>query len=110
MVERNWVTGRFWFALVLNSPTGLFAVFYDQIKPLFWRPNEMDPIQQVMPWYWSKDMVSTLQRKLKDKEQYDTELLLAFRERSTDDYEGKGLEEKSLQEGAPEEEALEEDG
>lgn len=37
IMKQSWETGTFWYSLALDSPTGLFAVFYKQIQPRFLR-------------------------------------------------------------------------
>lgn len=56
IVRQSWKSGMFWYSLALSSPTGLFAIFYKQIQPIFTRfCTEHDAFQRIMPWYWSPD-------------------------------------------------------
>lgn len=78
VMNSAWETGTFWYTLALFSPTGLFNLFYDRIRPKF---DEGDPSEfpKVMPFFWDKDAAGFVARKLSDKKKYDNELELAVR-------------------------------
>ncbi|KAJ5735217.1 uncharacterized protein N7483_000342 [Penicillium malachiteum] len=85
IMNRSWETGTFWFSLVLASPTGIFSVFYKQIQPRFMdfcpSHHSTDNYQnflEIMPWYWSKDLVRIAARKKQDRKGYDDQLKAAF--------------------------------
>ncbi|RMD41483.1 hypothetical protein DV735_g3645, partial [Chaetothyriales sp. CBS 134920] len=79
ILRRGWTSGAFWYSLALDSPTGLFAIFYDHIQPRFEKDHLNDPgFFGIMKCYWSMDANSFIQAKLKDKEEYDSRLKDAF--------------------------------
>lgn len=43
VLKRGWEMGTFWYSLALESPTGLFALFYDHIQPRFAKGHLNDP-------------------------------------------------------------------
>ncbi|RFU31918.1 hypothetical protein B7463_g4434, partial [Scytalidium lignicola] len=68
ILRQGWKTGTFWYFLALDSPTGLFGLFYDHIQPRF--ANFFG----IMKCYWSIDADSFIKAKIKDKEDYDLKL------------------------------------
>ncbi|EEP77983.1 predicted protein [Uncinocarpus reesii 1704] len=88
LLKQGFEIGRFWYHFAVTSPTGLFTIFYKQIKPRF-KKNEQDEESffAVEPWYWSLDFVSTVTKKLEDKKQYDLLLQHAFDEHGDDTIE-----------------------
>ncbi|KAL2829548.1 hypothetical protein BDW59DRAFT_170557 [Aspergillus cavernicola] len=74
-----WDRGTFWYSLALSSPTGLFAIFDKELQPRFINkcPDHVT-FDQIMPWYWEQDIVSTLTRKRGDREAYDIQLRHKF--------------------------------
>ncbi|KAL2826910.1 hypothetical protein BJY01DRAFT_143080 [Aspergillus pseudoustus] len=78
-----WDRGTFWYSLALSSPTGLFAIFDKELQPRFINKcPDHDAFDQIMPWYWDQDIVSTLKRKLADREAYDIQLRNEFDDES----------------------------
>lgn len=72
--------GGFWYSLVLDSPTGLFSIFYDHIQPLFSKDHIDDSkFWLIVSDYWSVDKSRFIKEKERDKEQYDLLLLEAFK-------------------------------
>lgn len=79
IMEETWQKGTFWFTLALFSPTGLFSIFEKQIQPLLTKNcPDHDAFHEIMPWYWSLDIISTLKLKTADKKKYDKDLQQAF--------------------------------
>lgn len=79
ILRRGWETGTFWYSLALDSPTGLFALFYDHIQPRFANGHINDAnFFGIMKCYWSVNADSFIQAKVKDKEEYDLRLSQAF--------------------------------
>ncbi|KAL1981215.1 hypothetical protein VTN96DRAFT_2967 [Rasamsonia emersonii] len=60
LIKQAWKMGTFWCSLALSSPTDHGA------------------FHQIMPWYWAKDVVGILARKLSDRKEYDERLRKAF--------------------------------
>ena len=78
-MNKIWEDGTFWYSLALGSPTGIFAIFYKQIKPRFLkRCPEHEEFQNVMPWYWRPDFLEVAIQKVKDSKDYDMKLQEAF--------------------------------
>ncbi|KAE8153859.1 hypothetical protein BDV25DRAFT_168136 [Aspergillus avenaceus] len=85
IMNKGWNTGTFWYSLALASPTGLFAVFYNQIQPRFLENcPEHDTFEHIMPWYWARDWVKTAADKLSDRGKYDAELKQVFESTGVD--------------------------
>ncbi|PYH91223.1 hypothetical protein BO71DRAFT_332716 [Aspergillus ellipticus CBS 707.79] len=83
IMEDGWTKGTFWYALALDSPTGLFRIFYDHIQPNFSKDHIINPaFFRIMMDYWAVGANKFVQKKVKDKEQYDKLLLEAFAEPS----------------------------
>ncbi|KAI9732709.1 MAG: hypothetical protein M1818_007443 [Claussenomyces sp. TS43310] len=80
VMNHTWEIGTFWYTLALSSPTGLFNLFYRQIRP---RLDNLDPEYTnyilIMPEYWSRDVLNTIQQKKSHKDEYDIQLKQAFR-------------------------------
>ncbi|KKZ64744.1 hypothetical protein EMCG_09348 [[Emmonsia] crescens] len=83
ILQQGWERGTFWCSLALNSPTALFKIFYDYIQPKFSKTHKDDEAFWLitMP-YWGFDTFTFLERKLKEKEQYDISLHEAFKDHS----------------------------
>lgn len=78
-LQQGWERGTFWCSLALNTPMALFGIFYDHIQPRFSRSHKDDEAFWLITMrYWSFDAFQILEKKLKDKEQYDEDLLKAF--------------------------------
>ncbi|KZF22308.1 hypothetical protein L228DRAFT_239293 [Xylona heveae TC161] len=77
VMNRNWESGTFWYTLALSSPSGVFTIFREHIRPLFCTDN-IEEFNLIMPYFWGKSMVYTAGCKLADKEQYDEQLQQAF--------------------------------
>jgi hypothetical protein len=75
----GWTKGTFWYSLALDSPTGLFRIFYDHIQPRFSKAHINDPaFFRIIMEYWTVNAVKFVLKKVKDKEHYDRLLLEAF--------------------------------
>lgn len=74
-----WDRGTFWYSLALSSPTGLFTIFDKELQSRFINKcPDHDAFDQIMPWYWDQDVVSTLKHKLEDRAAYDVQLQHEF--------------------------------
>ncbi|KAL2864971.1 uncharacterized protein BJX67DRAFT_389567 [Aspergillus lucknowensis] len=80
-----WNMGTFWYSLALTTPSGLFNIFRNQIKPCFIanRPEDNDPEEtdhslEFMPWYWARNLAAIYGRKEADKRAYDQQLQREF--------------------------------
>lgn len=83
VMNEAWVTGTFWYSLALSSPSGLFSLFYDHIQPLL-SEHSSEEIDEIMPFYWGRDVGKFVATKLADKRRYDSELRQAFAASSSD--------------------------
>lgn len=77
VMNRTWETGTFWYTLALSSPTGLFRIFHEHIRPLF-TSDYAEEFNVIMPFLWEKNVGNIAGRKLSDKEEYDIKLRQAF--------------------------------
>ncbi|EEQ86121.1 uncharacterized protein BDCG_09390 [Blastomyces dermatitidis ER-3] len=81
IMNQAWEMGTFWYILALSSPTGLFALFGKKLQPkLIEKCPDHGAFHQIMPWYWTQDIVSIATRKLADRKDYDARLQQAFEE------------------------------
>ena len=84
ILQQGWESGTFWCCLALDSPTALFAIFYDYIQPRFCKAHSEDSnFWAVTIRYWQLDALPFLKQKVKDKEQYDESLRKAFESQDT---------------------------
>lgn len=77
VMNRAWESGTFWYTLALSSPSGMFTIFDQHIRPLFC-PKYGDVFNAIMPFFWERDVGYITDRKLSDKEEYDRNLRQAF--------------------------------
>lgn len=83
ILQEGWSKGTFWYALALDSPTGLFRIFYDHIQPRFSKDHINDAaFFRITMDYWTINAARFIQQKLKHKEHYDQLLLKAFEQPS----------------------------
>ncbi|EEP82722.1 predicted protein [Uncinocarpus reesii 1704] len=79
LMKRGWHNKAFWFSLALMSPTGIFALFHDHIRPRFTdHENEKGYFQAVLKHYWTPGMEAFLTRKVEEKIAYDKKLRAEF--------------------------------
>lgn len=79
IMSTAWDMGTFWYSLALSSPTGLFTLFDKEIQPRFTaKCSDHEAFHEIMPWYWSQDIVATLKSKLAGKKTYDVQLQREF--------------------------------
>jgi hypothetical protein len=77
VMNRTWTAGTFWYTLALSSPSGLFGIFKNHIRPLFCT-EYLEEFHMVMPFFWEKNVGHIASCKLSDKEQYDKQLQIEF--------------------------------
>lgn len=79
VLEHRWQMGTFWYSLALDSPTGLFQLFYDHIQPRFTKDHvDNSAFFKITMSYWTVDAATFIRAKMKDKEDYDIRLRAAF--------------------------------
>ena len=78
ILQQGWERGTFWCSLALRSPTALFSLFYDHLQPRFANHQDDEAFWRIMTPYWAFNTSEFLERKLKDKEQYDVDLRKEF--------------------------------
>ncbi|PGH10633.1 hypothetical protein AJ79_05347 [Helicocarpus griseus UAMH5409] len=82
IMQRGWERGTFWFSLALNSPTGLFSIFYDHIQPRFAKGHIDDKhFFRILMSYWTENTWEFINKKKGHKTDYDQRLREAFEER-----------------------------
>ncbi|KNG83006.1 hypothetical protein ANOM_009588 [Aspergillus nomiae NRRL 13137] len=85
ILHEGWDQGTFWYALALDSPSGLFQIFYDHIQPRFSKDHINDAVFfRITMDYWTVNAAKFIHQKVKDKEKYDRLLLEAFTQPSMD--------------------------
>ncbi|KAL4919684.1 hypothetical protein BDW62DRAFT_209623 [Aspergillus aurantiobrunneus] len=68
-----WSIGTFWYSLALTTPSGLFSIIQNQIRPcLIHRPEDNNSEEdnhslKFMPWYWARNIAAIYGRKVADK-------------------------------------------
>ncbi|GAD96456.1 predicted protein [Paecilomyces variotii No. 5] len=82
VMNRAWATGTFWYTLALCSPSGVFTIFTEHIRPLFCK-DYTEEFHLIMPFLWGKNVGYIAGCKLSDKEQYDKELRQTFEDNSS---------------------------
>ncbi|OJD10514.1 hypothetical protein AJ78_08497 [Emergomyces pasteurianus Ep9510] len=77
IMRNGWANGSFWFFYALENPKGLFSLFFIHLMPRYGdstNPNFYD----VLSPYWNVDATDVVERKLKDKKDYEARLRKAF--------------------------------
>ncbi|EEP78370.1 predicted protein [Uncinocarpus reesii 1704] len=77
IIRNGLENGSFWFFYALENPKGLFSLFFYHLMPRYGdstNPNFYD----VMSAYWDVNAANVVERKLKDKEDYEANLRKAF--------------------------------
>ncbi|PYI28058.1 hypothetical protein BP00DRAFT_459711 [Aspergillus indologenus CBS 114.80] len=77
IMQKAWATGTFWYTLALFSPSGLFMIFKQHVRPLFCK-DQVEEFHTVMPFLWDRDIGRIAAEKLSDKKEYDRQLQQAF--------------------------------
>lgn len=77
VMNRTWEMGTFWYTLALSSPTGVFRIFHEHIRPMF-TSDYSEEFSVVMPFFWGKNVGHIAGLKLSDREEYDIKLRQAF--------------------------------
>ncbi|RDW81330.1 uncharacterized protein DSM5745_04887 [Aspergillus mulundensis] len=77
VMSRTWATGTFWYTLALSSPSGLFTIFQQHVRPLFCT-EYLEEFNLIMPFLWGRNVGRIASQKLSDKEEYDSQLQREF--------------------------------
>ncbi|KAE8153631.1 hypothetical protein BDV25DRAFT_22006, partial [Aspergillus avenaceus] len=77
IMHTTWTTGTFWYTLALSSPSGLFTIFKQHIRPLFCA-DHTEEFNLVMPFLWERNIGRIASHKLSDKKEYDRNLQREF--------------------------------
>ncbi|RDW81395.1 uncharacterized protein DSM5745_04952 [Aspergillus mulundensis] len=82
VMDRTWKNRMFWYHLALETPTGLWTIFDREIQPPLIKGSgkEHGYFGPIMTYYWTRNTLSILHGKMKDKEAYDTQLQHEFEE------------------------------
>lgn len=78
ILQDGWERGTFWYSLALSSPTALFKIFYDFIQPRFSKAHDDPAFWTITMPYWTFNAFKFIEKRVKDKEQYDVALREAF--------------------------------
>jgi hypothetical protein len=79
IMRRGWEVGKFWFFSALDCPKGLYGVYIFHIQGRF--ANYKDSgieFDKTVSAYWSSDVTNFILGKLKDKEEYSSQLRKRF--------------------------------
>lgn len=77
IMQKSWATGTFWYTLALSSPSGLFMILKQHVRPRFCK-DQVEEFNTVMPFLWDWDIGRIAAEKLSDKKEYDRHLQQAF--------------------------------
>ncbi|RAK99712.1 uncharacterized protein BO80DRAFT_466024 [Aspergillus ibericus CBS 121593] len=77
VMSKTWATGTFWYTLALSSPSGLFTIFKQHIRPLFCT-EYIEEFNLIMPFLWDRNVGRIASHKLSDKKEYDRQLQQEF--------------------------------
>ena len=77
IMNTTWATGTFWYTLALSSPSGLFTIFQQHIRPLFCT-DYLEEFNLIMPFLWERNIGCIAGRKLSEKKEYDRKLQQEF--------------------------------
>lgn len=96
-IHRGWQVGNFWYFSALNSPPGLYNLFFDKIQPCFVKAcsekKAFTDFEEVFAPYWSVgDMSKIIDAKIKESELYAYQLRALFAERTGEGEESAGKE------------------
>ncbi|BCR96230.1 uncharacterized protein AKAW2_21169A [Aspergillus luchuensis] len=80
IMRRGWATGSFWYFHALETPKGLYNIFLDHIQPRYSKLDDagMVEFERTVSPYWTPDIQTFLDGKLKEKEIYEGHLRDAF--------------------------------
>ena len=79
IMQHVWQSGSFWYFQAATIPKGMYTIFNSHVQPLFNRDHCKKAIfDEVFWWYWGVDVKDVVERKLKDKENYNADLKRAF--------------------------------
>lgn len=75
IMSTTWNLHTFWFCNALRSPTGLHAIFYNHIQPLYSEKHADDPNFFVtVCQYWGRGTSKFIKSRLESKADYDKKL------------------------------------
>lgn len=63
VMSKTWATGTFWYTLALSSPSGLFTIFEQHIRPLFCT-DYLEEFNLIMPFLWERNVGRIASHKL----------------------------------------------
>ena len=74
-----WERGSFWYFHAVSVPKGMYNIFDRHIQPLFNKDHPEQAIfDEVFFWYWGFGAQETIDKKLRDKEDYLVRVREAF--------------------------------
>lgn len=77
IMDTTWTAGTFWYTLALSSPSGLFTIFQQHIRPLFCT-DYLEEFNLIMPFLWEINIGRIASHKLSEKKVYDRKLQQEF--------------------------------
>jgi hypothetical protein len=82
IMHSAWDSGRFWYCLSLTSTNGMYNLFNDHIRKIYYPPRLTVKTVEVISKFWSKDSDTVVRSKLLDRAEYDTKLRELFNEQN----------------------------
>ncbi|OAQ62054.2 aminoglycoside phosphotransferase [Pochonia chlamydosporia 170] len=83
-IQRDtWARGSFWYFHAVRVPKGMYTLFNRHIQPLFNKEHPDRKIfDEVFYWYWGSGAEGFIEKKLRDRKEYEASARAAFKEGS----------------------------
>lgn len=79
IIRNAWKTGAFFYFSALETTTGLFNIWGNNIQPRFSSISNLhDSANKILAPYWGSDADGVINTKLRDRERYEEELKALF--------------------------------
>jgi len=79
IMRKGWEIGTYWFLSALDCPNGLYNLYLTHIRPRFAKSEESGTdFDRTISAYWSTDTAEFIVTKLREKEEYISELRKKF--------------------------------
>ncbi|PSS16501.1 hypothetical protein M430DRAFT_50880 [Amorphotheca resinae ATCC 22711] len=78
IMRTGWKIGNFWYFHALESPKGIYNLFFQHIQPRFAPSHNQTVFDRIVAPYWATDADEVIASKIKDFEVYTHQLQKAF--------------------------------
>ncbi|RDL34710.1 Uncharacterized protein BP5553_07838 [Venustampulla echinocandica] len=79
VMRKGWEIGAYWFFSALDCPDGLYNLYLTHIRPRFTKYEEAGgDFDRIMSAYWSTDTTEFIAAKVREKEEYSSQLRQRF--------------------------------